>query len=156
MPFCLDRDARVAGVKPAFGWLPIGRSAGASAGLSRHHQHVPIPEEKLVRRLEGIPEIRALVAEHREAQDGEVLLHVLLGDVARFCVSAYASQDTEGLAPCLELLDVALQEGEASVENAICVSFVENVGPWLAEMRPFIETWPPWLRDEAERQAATG
>jgi hypothetical protein len=53
---------------------------------------------------------------------------------------------------CLAYLDAGLMEGEADVEEAVCVSFVENDGPWKPEMQPFIKAWPDALRDEAEHQ----
>jgi len=89
---------------------------------------------------------------HLHDQEGELLLHLLLGDVVRFCVEAFARGDDDVVRRCLGYVDLALQEGDSDVENAICVSFVENVGPWLPEMQAFIDTWPRALRDEAERQ----
>lgn len=115
---------------------------------------MPITQEKVIRDLPNTgPQVAALVRRHLDDNDGHPLLHVLLGDVARYCVEAFRAGRREDLTQCLAYLDAALTEGEADVEEAVCVSFVENVGPWEPEMQPFIASWPEALRDEAEQQA---
>jgi len=82
--------------------------------------------------------------------DDGVLLHVLMGDVTRFVEAAYAAGDLPLVSRCLNFLDVSLRHGDADVQNAVSVSFVENVGPWDAAKAAFIATWPDALRQDAE------
>lgn len=101
-------------------------------------------------RLE-IPEIGPLIDGHLETF-GQVLPHVLFGDVTRFAVDAHAAgwEDVEGR--CLCLLERALTDGDAEVVNVIEVSFIENVGPWDNSVREWIATWPARLQAAADRQ----
>ena len=110
------------------------------------------PEKFPIGLVRWVPETRLLVDRHREDQAGEILLRLLLGELARFCLAAYEQGDTDLAARTLRYVDGELFEGDAELEEAICVSFVEAIGPWDEGMRRFIETWPGCLREEAERQ----
>ncbi|MDQ3643705.1 MAG: hypothetical protein M3450_20120 [Actinomycetota bacterium] len=99
-------------------------------------------------------ETRALVDEHLKDHYGEVLLHLLIGDLRRFLLAAFKQGDERVLQRCLDHLDLALRDGDSEVENAVAVSFVEATGWWDPSMRAFIDTWPPALRAEADRQEA--
>lgn len=98
-----------------------------------------------------VPEIAPVIDEHTDFY-GEVLLHVLFGDVSRFVEEAYADGRSDVEHRCLDLFDRALREGDAEVENVISVSFVENTEPWTAATRAWLETWPPGLRAEAKHR----
>ena len=102
--------------------------------------------------LEVGPSVRQIVEEHHRDQ-GELLLHVLCGDLSRYCVEAWNRGGSTEMNDCLACASRALDEGDQAVRNAIEASFVENVGPWDDHMRPFIAIWPVSLRAEAERQA---
>ena len=103
---------------------------------------------------EGGAVLQAVTEEHRRTYD-EILLHVLCGDLSRYCVAAWRRGDSPGVSHCLACAAAALDDGDPALRNAIQVSFVENVGPWDPMMRPFIATWPDSLRAEAERQTAS-
>src|SRR4051794_24655687 len=102
---------------------------------------------------EGGPELREVVEEHRRVYDA-VLLHVLCGDLSRYCIAAWVRNDYSEVGHCLACAATALDLGDDALRNAIQASFVENVGPWDPQMQPFIVTWPNSLRAEAERQTA--
>jgi hypothetical protein len=101
--------------------------------------------------LRAVPEFRAETDEH-VADYGEVLLHVLFGALTRFVLEANEERDVGVVERTLEFLEQAWVDGDEEVRNLVAVSFVENVQPWDPSRRRFIESWPPGLRAEAERQ----
>jgi hypothetical protein len=70
----------------------------------------------------------------------------------RFAIATFEHGDVELLRSLLAVIDAGLREGDEYVENAVSVSFVENVGWWEPEIQPFLATWPPALQAEADRQ----
>src|SRR5262245_52642865 len=95
-----------------------------------------------------VPETRQVVAEHLEDQYGELLLHLLMADLLRFAVAQYHAGQVDASARCLTMVDAALRQGDEYVENAVAVSFVENVGLGEGEIAGFIATWPQGLLQE--------
>ncbi|TPG17353.1 DUF7674 family protein [Pedococcus bigeumensis] len=110
-----------------------------------------------VRQLaDATPRLQALVDEHLADHDGELLLHVLMADARRWVISAfYNLQDDTATMAVLHLLDEALRDGEANLENAVAISFVEDSCVWHPRMAAFVDAWPRGLRAEAERQQST-
>jgi hypothetical protein len=90
--------------------------------------------------VQQVPEAGPALAEHFDDND-ELLLHPLMGHLLRLAVNNYKqnSSMTERLLVCV---DRALLEENADVENAVCVSFVENVGAYEGETQEFIASWP--------------
>ena len=99
----------------------------------------------------AVPETRLLVDEHKEQNDGIVLLHVLMGDVTRFVEDAYAEQDLPLMQRCLAYLDESLRLGPPSVQNAVSVSFEEAAALWDYPDMPFVRQWPKALQEDAAR-----
>ena len=99
-----------------------------------------------------VPELVPVIDDHLDTY-GEVLLHVLFGDVTRFVIDVRSDGDSDVERRCLVLFDRALREGDEEVVNVIAASFVENTAPWDDATGAWIATWPPTLRAEAERQA---
>jgi len=99
----------------------------------------------------AVPEFGPMIDEH-VADNDEVLLHLLFGDLTRFVIAAHERGDTDVEHRSLSFLERALREGDEAVQNVVEVSFVENVGPWDRAQRRFIASWPDTLRTEAERQ----
>ena len=93
-----------------------------------------------------------MVEEHVADQGGELLLHLLMGDLRRLAIAAFDRGDGDLLQRLLSVLDAALRDGDERVENAVAVSFVEDTGWWEPEMQPFMATWPNALQAEAEKQ----
>ncbi len=93
----------------------------------------------------------ATVREHFADQEGELLLHLLTADLRRLAVAWFQEGRTDALARLLDALDVALREGNQYVNNAIAVSFVEDLGWWEPGMQPFIATLPGELANEVDR-----
>lgn len=98
----------------------------------------------------AVPEAEPLVVEHLDNND-QLLLHLLMGDVTRFVEAAYEGGDLMLASRCLAFLDLSLREGDEDVQNAVSVSFVENVGPWDSGKASFIAAWPDALRADAVR-----
>lgn len=100
---------------------------------------------------EAVPEFGSTIDDHVTFY-GELLPHVLFGDLTRFVISAHERGDLDIERRSLVVLDLAFRDGDESVQNIVAVSFVENVGPWDPARATFIATWPEALRIEAERQ----
>jgi hypothetical protein len=99
----------------------------------------------------AVPSFAAAVEEHQRDY-GEVLPHLLFGDLTRFVLQASERGDTETVDRSLLFLSKAIQSSDMRVENLVAVSFVENVGPRDPSVAAFIESWPAPLRAEAPRQ----
>lgn len=96
--------------------------------------------------------VRLLVDDHLLEYDGDMLLHLLVADVRRWCVEAFQSGEYEELHRCLEAMALAIVSDDNYVQNAVAVSFVEDTPLWDASMEPFMAVWPAALRAEAARQ----
>lgn len=100
------------------------------------------------------PQTRSIVDDHLREYENELLLHLLVADIRRFCVERFDADDSDALNPCLEVVALGLADGDEHVEQAVAVSFVEDTGWWDRKMKPFIAAWPKPLREEAKRQQA--
>lgn len=100
----------------------------------------------------AVPEFGEIIDEHLVDYEGELLPHVLFGDLTRFVLAANERGDHDVVARSLTFLDRALRDGDPDVENLVAVSFVENNEPWDAQAWTFISTWPEALLAEAQRQ----
>jgi hypothetical protein len=101
---------------------------------------------------ERIPEFGPSIDESIGIDEGEVLPHVIFGDLTRFVLGARDRGDDQVVRRCLDFLDEALRDGDPLVQNLVQVSFVENVGPFVGDVATFVRTWPTALGREAERQ----
>jgi hypothetical protein len=102
--------------------------------------------------LASLPEASSVVTEHLDDQDGEVLLHLHVAEVRRLLLDAWQRQDQDVLHRGLAFLDAALVNGDERVNNAVAVSFVEDIAWWATDVQPFVATWPKALAAEVERQ----
>jgi hypothetical protein len=109
------------------------------------------PQSLIAELTEAVPAFGVVVDEHL-ATFGEVIPHVLFGDLTRFVLAARADGDEAAVAAILQRLNAALVAGRPDVVDLIRASFIENVGPWDDQMAAFIASWPDALRAEAERQ----
>lgn len=98
-----------------------------------------------------VPEVQPVVREHFGDND-ELLLHLLTADLRRYAIEAFNVGNSDVLRRLLNVINCALVEGTEDVENAMAVSFVEDSGWWDTAMQPFVESWPPELRNEALSQ----
>jgi hypothetical protein len=101
---------------------------------------------------ESCPETVPIVAEHLTDNNNELLLHLLIADVRRFSIERFESDDGDVLRRCLNVVARGLTDGDEYVENAMAVSFVEDIGWWDPSVLAFMAPWPPLLLGEAERQ----
>lgn len=95
------------------------------------------------------PEALPLVDEHVR-DHGEILLHLVAADVLRLATAMFNAGATEALNRCLGVVAAGLTDGDAYVQNAISVSFVEDTPWWDEQMATFMAAWPEALRAEAE------
>jgi len=103
--------------------------------------------------LERVPEVRPVVDEHFADYD-ELLLHLLMADLLRYSVAYFHSQATELCGRLLRFVEYSLLYGDARVDNAVSLSFVENIGAFPDETPEFVASWPPGLLDELARQTS--
>jgi len=92
------------------------------------------------------------VEEHLHDNDGELLLHLLTADLRRLAIAWLAEGHVERMQRLLTCVETGLLHGDEAVRNAMAVSFVEDTGWWLPEMRAFIGAWPAGLARELNRQ----
>jgi len=99
----------------------------------------------------AVPEASGVIADHLDDYDA-LLLHLLAADLLRFTVAAWDNGDRALASRSLAFVDLALREGDEQVVNALCVSFIENVGAGVGETPAFIESWPHALAAELASQ----
>lgn len=109
-------------------------------------------EDEFVRALvEAVPEIQPALDEHMD-DNGELLLHPFVAR-ARDCAIAAFDNGNRGLSDrMVAIFERGMREGDEAVENAVAVSFVEDTPWWDASRQAFIDSWPPALTAEVERQ----
>ena len=98
-----------------------------------------------------VPEAAPVLEEHLADNYGDLLLHLLMGDLYRLAIALLGDQP-EPLNRLLVVLDRALAEGDEYVQNAVAVSFVFGTEAQSPEMARFVRAWPAGLAAEAERQ----
>lgn len=99
-----------------------------------------------------VPEAAATLREHLAEQYGDPLLHLLAGDLRLLALDWFRAGRTDALSRLLTLMERSLRDGDEHVENAVAVSFIEDLGWWEPQMQPFIEALPEGLLAEVERQ----
>ena len=109
-------------------------------------------EDKFVRALvEAVPEVQPILDEHL-ADNGELLLHPFVARVRGFAVDAFDNSNRTLSDRIVAIFERGMRDGDEGVENAVAVSFVEDTPWWDTNRQAFIDSWPPALRAEAERQ----
>ena len=98
------------------------------------------------------PRVAAVVDEHLIDNEDELLLHLLVADFRRQAQAAHDLHDFGLRDTLLALLDWGLAEGDEAVDNAISISFVEDLGWWEPGMDEYLAAWPPALTAELQRQ----
>jgi hypothetical protein len=93
-----------------------------------------------------VPAFEPVYREHLEDNDGELLPHVLFGDLSRFVVSADARGDDALVRSTLDFLENVLTEGDEAAQNLVVVSFVENIARDDLSDPGQVDEWPPNLR----------
>lgn len=97
-----------------------------------------------------VPETTGMLNEHLADQEGELLLHLFVGDLRLLSIDWFRTGQTAAVVRILSALERGLREGDEYVENAVGVSFVEDLGWWEPDMQPFIENLPGELAKEIE------
>lgn len=98
-----------------------------------------------------VPETHPVVDEHLQDNDG-LLLHLLTADRRRIAIQSCDTGQSDVLDRLPALVDVVLRKGTDDVQNAMSVSFVEDIGWWDPAVQPFIEALPAGLRAEVDRR----
>ena len=91
------------------------------------------------------PKSADLVREHYSDHD-DLLIHLLLADLLRLCVSEFHAGSVDVSRRWLALVDRGLRDGDSALENAVLVSFVESAGHGEGETGEFLALWPSGLR----------
>jgi hypothetical protein len=105
------------------------------------------------------PGLKALFAEHRRDNFGEVLPHVFFGDFTRYVI-ALLDQEQAGVAGAgnelreiLAYLENSYAEGDEDICELIVVSFLENLTPWAGQDVRIREFVGPHLRHQLDVMA---
>jgi len=116
------------------------------------------PSELFDQLVQAAPAFGVVRREHM-TDNGELLSHVLMGDVLRFLESHFSGKPCVGAEPptadqvraALQVLDRGLAEGDEDTDNAISVSFVESIEHthFYLQLEPFLG---PEIRKEIQRQ----
>ncbi len=103
-----------------------------------------------------MPETTVTINEHLADQDGELLLHLLMGDLRLLAIDWFRTGQTDALVRLLSVLEQGLERGDTYVANAVAVSFVEDLGWWEPETQPFVDALPAGFLAEVESQRKHG
>ena len=113
---------------------------------------VPLTRSEFAERLAAVaPAVQQLLTEHL-ADNGDLLLHLFVARVRDLAIEAFEHGNADLSGELLQVLDAGLRDGDAAVENAVAVSFVEDTPVWDPDRAAFIRSWPAGLRGEADRQ----
>jgi hypothetical protein len=89
------------------------------------------PEDLIGRLLEVVPEFESVYHDHLDANFGELLPHVLMGEFVQWFEHKLQMQDTSvyqgTVENILELLEFAYTTGDSNTRNVIEASFLENL-----------------------------
>lgn len=102
--------------------------------------------------IAAAPELQPVLDEHLEDMSGELLPHLLFGDLTRYVTAAHGQGSGERVNRILQFLEDAIQNGDQYVKDLVAVSFIENIGVWEPEMASLVAALPPALRQEARAQ----
>ena len=97
----------------------------------------------------AVPSFAELFDEHLAA-NGEVLPHVLLGELVRHLSSEAVQHGSTSLAlrQAIELLDVTINDPDPRLQELVVVSFLENLDPDLRGIEVIRSMLSPRLNDE--------
>ena len=99
-----------------------------------------------------VPETAVTINQHLADQGGELLLHLLMGDLRLLAIDWFRTGQAEALERLLSVLEQGLVRGDEYVTNAVAVSFVGDSGWWEPETQPLVNALPAGLLAEVERQ----
>lgn len=92
-----------------------------------------------------VPDLGPIVAEHLDDNDGELLPHLLLSDIRQWCLEHVAT-DPATVQRVVDGLDRAVGSGDEAIENAVAVSFVEDLMADGAPGEAVLALVPPRMR----------
>jgi hypothetical protein len=94
---------------------------------------------------DDVPVLGPIVREHLEDNEGELLPHLLLSDVRQWCVEHVAT-DPATVQQVVDGLEGAVASGDEAIENAVAVSFVEDLMADGASGEAVLALVPPRMR----------
>lgn len=98
-----------------------------------------------------MPEVQPVLDEHI-ADNDELLLHLFVARARDFAIAAFDKGNRRLSDRMVAIFERGIREGDEAVENAVAVSFVEDTPWWDTSRQAFVDSWPPALRAEVERQ----
>jgi hypothetical protein len=98
----------------------------------------------------AVPESDDLVAEHL-ADNGELLLHLLMSDLLRMTVSTFHEGRPAVAARLLTFVDRCLREGDDDLPTPSASRSLKTSALTRGEPEALLNRWPPALRAELGR-----
>ena len=132
----------------------LGPKLAAVVRERRQWRADPAAAAFVTRVVEAVPALGRLASENRYGDRGDVLVHGFLSDVAFRAADGFRSQDPVALDEVRAVLSVLEAElgVDRGVDEAIAVSFVENL-PYPGEPgEALVEQLGPKLRSELDAQ----
>jgi hypothetical protein len=93
------------------------------------------------------PELTEVYRQHI-ADQGELLPHVLMGEVTRLVVASVSHEQADWLPALLKQLEAGLVSGDGDIAELIGVSFVENLSGENAALKNLVPAMGEALRRE--------
>lgn len=122
---------------------------------------VPESQKRVVEHvLAALPEFRHIYDEHMRDTDGELLPHVLFGDLTRWIIELYRKSKGSGigrasasatLARALSLLETLAHSNDEAALELVSVSFLENLHQAGDDYLAMKAILGPRLREELDR-----
>jgi hypothetical protein len=101
-----------------------------------------------VRRLASMSPVLTDVYRQHLADQGDLLPHVLMGDITRAAIAGANDRKANWLPTLLEQLEAGLASGDDDIVELIGVSFVENLSGESSAIRALIPSMGEALRKE--------
>ena len=108
--------------------------------------------------LSEVPDFLPVYKEHLKDND-ELLHHVLMGDLTRYCIALYREgypvgnrQKQEALGKILQILDRGMKSFDEKLQELISVSFLENIRQPNDDQEHLRNMLPPALLTELHKQ----
>jgi hypothetical protein len=101
----------------------------------------------VARLTSGSPELTEVYRQH-VADQGELLPHVLMGEITRFVVASVGNEHADWLPGLLRRIEAGLLSGDGDIAELIGVSFVENLSGENAALKNLVPVMGEALRRE--------
>ncbi|PKL38575.1 MAG: hypothetical protein CVV44_11890 [Spirochaetae bacterium HGW-Spirochaetae-1] len=94
--------------------------------------------------------LKPILKEHIEDYD-EILPHVFLGEIAKWCVANYKNSSQENVQQIFEYIEQTFKNGGEEIQELISVSFLENLSNQNEDERKILKYLGPELLSEFKK-----